>query len=86
MKTTMKKIKELMKEQVEYMFLHDGERNEDVNNRLSDLIDEYCGDDFDSDDCLNKLAEVHETWKDMVLTYHDFLVNEILASSPTPFK
>lgn len=86
MKTTMKKIKELMKEQVKYMFLHDGERNEDVSNRLSDLIDEYCGDDFDSDDCLNKLAEVQEAWKDMVLTYHDFLVNEILASSPTPFK
>ena len=83
---TMKKIKKLMKEQIEYMFLHDGERNEDVNNRISDLINEYCGDDFDSDDCLDKLAEVQETWKDLVLTRHNFLVNEILFSSPTPFK
>jgi hypothetical protein len=83
---TMKKIKKLMKEQIEYMFLHDGERNEDINNRISDLIDEYCGDVFDSDDCLDKLAEVHETWKDLVLTRYNFLVNEILASSPSPFK
>ena len=76
----MKKIKKLMNEQIDYMFLHNGERNTDINNRLSALIDEYCGDDFESDECMDKINEVEETWKDLVLTRYNFTVNEILNS------
>lgn len=70
----MEEIKKLMKEQIEYMFLHNGERNADINNRLSALIDEYCKDDEDMD----KIYEVKGVWDDLVLARYNFTVNEIL--------
>lgn len=82
----MKKIKDLMNEQIDYMFAHNGERSSVISDQLSDAIDEYCGNDFDNDECWDKLAEVQETWRDQVLTRYNFFVNEILASSPAPFK
>lgn len=73
----MKKIKDLMKEQIEYMFLNNGERNAVIDNRLSTLIADYCNGDED----LDKISEVEETWKDLVLTRYNFTVNEILNNA-----
>lgn len=73
----MNKIKDLMKEQIEYMFLNNGERNADIDNRLSTLIDDYCN----GDEGLDKISEVEETWKDLVLTRYNFTVNEILNNA-----
>lgn len=70
----MEEIKKLMKEQIEYMFLHNGERNADISNRLSTLIDEYCKNDEDMD----KIYEVKGVWDDLVLAKYNFTVNEIL--------
>ena len=70
----MEEIKKLMKEQIEYMFLHNGERNADISNRLSTFIDEYCKDDEDMD----KIYEVKGVWDDLVLAKYNFTVNEIL--------
>ena len=76
-KLKMKKIKELMNEQINYMFVHCGERSSVISNQLSEAIDEYCGGDLDSDGCLDKLAEVQEVWKDLMLTRYNFAVNQI---------
>ena len=73
----MKKIKDLMKEQIEHMFLNNGERNADIDNRLSSLIADYCN----GDEGLDKISEVEETWKDLVLTRYNFTVNEILNNA-----
>ena len=75
----MEKIKELMNEQIAWMFSHDGDRNEDISKRLSAMIDEYCKADDDEEE-FNKLGEVQEAWKDLVLTRYNFVVNEILNS------
>lgn len=73
----MKQIKDLMNEQINYMFAHNGEKSSEISNQLSEVIDEYCG-DLDSDEYLDKLGEVQETWEDLVLTRYNFVVNEIL--------
>lgn len=73
----MKQIKDLMNEQINYMFTHNGEKSSEISNQLSEIIDEYCG-DLDSDEYLDKLGEVQETWEDLVLTRYNFVVNEIL--------
>ena len=73
---TKKEIENLMNEQIDYMFTHNGERNADISNRLSEMIDDYCKDDVEMD----KIAEIGETWKDLVVTRYNFVVNEIFNS------
>lgn len=70
----MEEIKKVMKEQIDYMFLHGGEKSTEIDNRLSDLIDEYCKDDEDMD----KIYEVKGVWDDLILTRYNFTVNEII--------
>lgn len=74
----MKKIKNLMNEQIDWMFTHNGEKNEEISNRLSVMIDEYCKSDLDDDDALDKIAEVGEVWKDLVLARYNFVLNEVI--------
>lgn len=73
----MEKIKELMYEQIAWMFSHNGERNEDISKRLSAMIDEYCKAD-DDEEVFNKLGEVQEVWEDVVLTRYNFAINEAM--------
>lgn len=68
-----KEIENLMNEQIDYMFSHNGERNANISNRLSEMIDDYCKNDEEMD----KIAEISETWKDLVVTRYNFVVNEI---------
>ena len=70
----MEKIKNLMIEQINYMFTHNGERDADIANRLSTMIEDFCKDDEDMD----KIAEVKETWKDLVMMRYNLTVNELL--------
>lgn len=63
-----------MKEQIKYMFLHDGERNAEITKRLSTLIDEYC----EIDEDMEKISEVEDTWKGLVLLHYNIAMNEIL--------
>lgn len=70
----MEDIKKVMKEQIDYMFLHGGEKSTEIDNRLSALIDEYCKDDEDMD----KIYEVKSVWDDLVLARYNFTVNEIM--------
>ena len=55
----MEEIKNLMSEQISYMFAHNGERDSDISNRLSEMIDDYCK----NDDSMDKVLEVEENWK-----------------------
>lgn len=78
MSKEMEEIHKLMKEQIEYMFAHNGVRSTDINNRLSILIDEYVNGDLDGDTCLDKLDEVEDVWKGTVLLFYNFAMNEFL--------
>lgn len=70
----MEEIKNLMSEQISYMFAHNGERDSDISNRLSEMIDDYCKDD----EGMDKVLEVEETWRDLVMTRYNSVINEIL--------
>lgn len=70
----MEEIKNLMSEQISYMFAHNGERDSDISNRLSEMIDDYCK----NDEGMYKVLEVEETWRDFVMTRYNSVINEIL--------
>ena len=40
--------------------------------------DEYCKSDLDDDNALDKIAEVGEVWKDLVLARYNFVLNEVI--------
>ena len=67
-----------MNEQIDWMFTHNGEKNEEISNRLSVMIDEHCKSDLDDDNALDKIAEVSEVWKDLVLARYNFVLNEVI--------
>lgn len=70
----MEEIKNLMSEQISYMFAHNGERDSDISNRLSEMIDDYCK----NDEGMYKVLEVEEIWRDLVMTRYNSVINEIL--------
>ena len=68
----MEEIKNLMDEQISYMFSHNGEKNTNISELLSQKIDDYCKDDEEM------IAEVGEIWRDLVIARYNFVVNEIM--------
>lgn len=70
----MEQIKNLMNEQISYMFSHNGEKNPNISVLLSQKIDDYCKDDEE----MSKIAEVGEIWRDLVIARYNFVVNEIM--------
>lgn len=70
----MEEIKNLMNEQISYMFSHNGEKNTNISELLSQKIDDYCKDDEE----MSKIAEVGEIWRDLVIARYNFVVNEIM--------
>ena len=68
----MEEIKNLMNEQISYMFSHNGEKNPNISELLSQKIDDYCKDDEEM------IAEVGEIWRDLVIARYNSAVNEIM--------
>lgn len=71
----MEEIKNLMIEQISYMFANNGEKNTNISELLSQKIDDYCKDD---DEEMSKIAEVGEIWRDLFIARYNFVVNEIM--------
>lgn len=68
----MEEIKNLMNEQISYMFSNNGEKNPNISELLSQKIDDYCKDDEEM------IAEVGEIWRDLVIARYNSVVNEIM--------